>query len=349
MTRNHSSASTEVSRRQFILAATLATGIDLGTRAEAIGPAGGAYTGKLCFFSKHLSSMEPRRLARSLKQAGFTGIDLTVRRGGHVAPESAAQELPRAVAAIREEGLDVPMITTGLTSASDPTARPILSTAGKLSIPYYKPGYYRYDFVDVRKELEKAGAEFQRLAELGKQYGIQAGFHNHSGYIGAPVWDIATIIEPMDPRWVGYYFDVRHAVVEGGDAGWKIAANLVARRVKMIAVKDFYWERRPNRGWQIVDCPLGQGMVDWRSYFTTLAQAGFQGPISFHFEYEISGATSAAKEESTLAAARRDLEFVKARLQESYKEAVTSRTRRLRMPEAGHDDYRVDSGPISLP
>jgi hypothetical protein len=92
-------------------------------------------------------------LARSAKRAGFGGIDLTVRKGGHVLPQRAAEDLPKAVSTIRGEGLEVPMITTELVTADDPTAVPILSTAGKLSIPFVKPGYYHYKFIDVRKEL----------------------------------------------------------------------------------------------------------------------------------------------------------------------------------------------------
>jgi sugar phosphate isomerase/epimerase len=263
--------------------------------------------------------MDWRRLAQSVKRLGFDGVDLTVRTGGHVRPERVVEDLPKAAAAIRAENLSVPMITTGLVSATDPTARPILSTAGKLSIPFYKPGYYKYQFVDVRQELEKVGNEFRRLAELGKQCGMQVGFHNHAGNVGAALWDIAQVIEPMDPKWVGYYFDVHHAVVEGGVAGWKIALNLVAKRLKMVAIKDFFWEKTAGKGWQPRDCPLGEGMVDWKSYFKALAQAGFQGPMSLHIEYHIPGATTAAREDNVLAAAQRDLEFIKARVREAYR------------------------------
>jgi sugar phosphate isomerase/epimerase len=62
-------------------------------------------------------------------------------------------------------------------------------------------------------------------------------------------------------------------------------------------------------------------MVDWKAYFKALRQANFHGPISLHLEYDIPGATKAAVEENTLAAAQRDFEFLKARLRESY-EAV---------------------------
>jgi len=300
-------------RRDFIKSASaFAAASALPKAAESNG-----FSGTFCFFSKHLASMDWTRLARSVKKLGFGGIDLTVRPGGHVLPERAAEDLPRAFEAIRAEGLSVPMITTGLTSASDPNARPILATAGKLGIPYFKPGYYRYAFIDVRRELNNAMSDFRSLTELSKQHGVQAGFHNHEGYIGAQLWDIAQTIDQLDPKWVGYYFDIRHAVAEGGVAGWKIALNLAAPRIKMIAVKDSYWEKT-TKGWEQANCPLGDGMVDWKAYFKTLRQANFHGPVSLHLEYEISGKNTAEIEEKTLVVTQKDIEFLKSRVQEAY-------------------------------
>jgi sugar phosphate isomerase/epimerase len=306
----------EQSRRSFLKTAPAMVGTTpLWSKEPAPGQ---AFKGKLCFFSKHLPQMDPRRLAQNVKRLGCEGVDLTVRKGGHVAPEKAAEDLPKAVAAIRAEGVEVPMITTGLLTAAEPTARPILSTAARLSIPFFKAGYYYYQFRDVRKELEEASTAFRQLSELAKEQQIQVGYHNHAGYVGAPVWDSVKMIEGLDPKWAGYYFDICHAVTEGGLAGWKIALNLVAPRIKMIAIKDFYWERSPSKRWTPRYCPLGEGMVDWKSYFQALAQAGFQGPVSLHLEYDIPGATVAAQEENTLVAAQRDLEFIKARLREAY-------------------------------
>jgi L-ribulose-5-phosphate 3-epimerase len=275
------------------------------------------FTGDICFFSKHLPKMDAARLASTVKKLGFSGVDLTVRPGGHVLPERASEDLPKAVAAIRAAGLNVPMITTALTSASDPAAKSILSTAGSLSIPYFKPGYYKYSFIDVRRELDRAMKDFRTLVELSKQYGVQSGFHNHEAYIGAQLWDVAGTIDQLDPKWAGYYFDVRHAVCEGGSAGWKIAFNLIAPRLKMIAVKDFYWDKT-SRGWRQVNCPLGEGMVDWNAYFKLLRQANLQGPISLHLEYDIPGETAAVIEDNTIAAAQRDLAFLKSQLQTAY-------------------------------
>lgn len=306
------------SRRSFVRAASLAASLEVigGSAAASKGP--GPFKGTLCLFSKHLPDTSPPRLAQLVKQLGFDGVDLTVRRRGHVLPENAVQDLPRAVAAIRDAGLAVPMITTELLAAADPAARPILSTAGALGIPYYKPGYYRYRLADVTRELQQATRDFRGLVELGRRFGMQAGYHNHAGtYVGAPVWDIARMLDGLPPESAGYYFDVRHAVVEGGDAGWKLAAQMAAPRIKMISIKDFFWEKT-SRGWQQHDCPLGQGMVDWKQYFEILAGSGFHGPVSLHTEYDMAGSTPAAVEENSLVAIKQDLEFLKARVAEAY-------------------------------
>jgi sugar phosphate isomerase/epimerase len=309
-------ASKNLSRREFLGAASAAIAI-AGSSASASAAAPSAYNGKLCFFSKALQSMNWKRLAQAVKRMGFDGVDLTVRKGGHVAPERAAEDLPKAVAIIREAGLEVPMITTALTSATDPTARPILATAGKLSIAYFKAGYYYYEFKDVRGELRKAGQEFRGLANLAKDCGIQVGYHNHSEYIGGPVWDFAPFIEPLDPKWAGYYFDPCHATAEGGVAGWKSALHFATPRLKMVAVKDFNW-KKTSKGWEVAVCPLGEGRVDIKEFLHILAGATFQGPISLHIEYEPEDMAVPEREPKTISDTERDLAFLKDHLRGAY-------------------------------
>ena len=302
------------SRRHFL---QLATATALTTAMPGVASATTGFHGTFCLFSKHLPQLNWPTLANTVKQLGFGGVDLTVRAQGHVLPERAAEDLPQAVAAIRKAGLSVPMISTNLLSATDPTAKPILETAGKLKIPFLKPGYYKYAFADVRSELARAMKEFAGLAELCKQNGLQIGFHNHEGNLGAPIWDVATTIDKLDAQWAGYYFDIRHAVAEGGGGGWKIALSLTAPRIKMIAVKDSFPEKT-SRGWQQKNCPLGEGAVDWKAYFKTLKQANFQGPISLHIEYDVVGKTPSERHDNTIVAIQRDFAFLQARVSEAY-------------------------------
>ena len=315
-----------VTRRTFVQAiaaaalakatAAKAAVVEPSASVPASQPTAG-FRGTVCFFSKHLPRMDGQALGRTMKTLGFGGVDLTVRPKGHIEPAKVAVDLPPFVAAVRKEGIAVPMITTDLHSDSEPAARPTLETAARLEIPFFKPGYYYYKFADVKKERDDAGRQLRGLADLSARSGIRMGYHNHSGYVGGWVWDIAPVIDSLDPKWSGYYFDPRHAVVEGGEAGWRTAFNLAAPRLLMTAVKDFYWEKTP-KGWRVRNCPLGEGMVDWKRYFTMLADAKFHGPISLHLEYDVAGETPDAVEQNTIAAATKDLAFLKSHLAEAY-------------------------------
>lgn len=263
----------------------------------------------LCLFSKHLPDLGYDALGKACKDFGFDGVDLTVRPKGHVLPENVERDLPEAVKAVRSHGLSVPMVTTGLLSPDDPAAEPTIATAARLKVPYLKPGYWRYGSADVLQKVAEVKKATAGLVALANKHGIEIGFHNHSGdYVGTAVWDTFEIIRDMDPKRIGYYFDPCHATAEGGKAGWLVALNLALRRMKMVALKDFYWEKRDGK-WNMQMCPLGEGMVDWERFFSILAKARFTGPISLHVEYEPA---------DEMAAIAKDLEFMKRMVTKGY-------------------------------
>ena len=295
---------TKLSRREVM---KLAGGAALA--ATAAGRAAAA-SKEFCFFSKHLAELDWRDLGKAVKEAGFDGVDLTVRAQGHVLPENAARDLPRALEAVRSQGVTVPMVTTDLTSASNPHAKPLLQAAAANGVRYFKTGYWRYTASpDVRAQVAAAGKDIEGLAALAEDCGIELGFHNHNAYIGAAIWDIAPTMDRLDPRWAGYYFDPRHAVAEGGGGMYKPMTHLVLPRLKMIALKDFFWAKSA-KGWQIENCPMGEGMVDW-AWMGRVLKASFNGPISLHFEYEIPGSPGQERTRRTLEAAVKDLAFAR--------------------------------------
>ncbi len=292
-----------LTRRELMMAAAAAALTPIQGRAAERFP--------FLFFSKHLPDLGWEELGRAVKDAGFDGVDLTVRAKGHVLPERAAADLPRALDAIRAQGVSVPMITTELTSAADPLARPLLQAAAKNGVQFFKTGYWHYTASpDVRGQVAAVGDALAGLTSLARECGIKLGFHNHNAYIGAALWDIAPAMDRLDSKWAGYYFDPRHAVAEGGGGAWKAATHLVAPRMKMMSLKDFYWEKTA-KGWVIRNCPMGEGAVDWAWFGKTIAEARFAGPISLHFEYEIPGSTAKERTNNTLTAAVKDLAYAK--------------------------------------
>lgn len=302
---------TTISRRTFthlgLLAGAAASVPSVASAAQGLGGVRVEGPGMpIVMFSKHLAELTWVDLGRAVREAGFDGVDLTVRPAGHVLPERVGDDLPRAVRAIRDHGSMVAMLTTGLTRPGDAAARATFAAARASDVRLLKAGYYRYAFKDVRRELDAVIADFRGLVGLAAEAGVLLAYHNHSGYVGAPVWDMLEMIAGLPATATGVYFDVRHATVEGGDAGWRVATQMVAPHLRMLAAKDFYWDKGRDGRWRIVDCPIGEGMVNWPLFAAELRRAGFSGPVSLHVEYDPGGRTPVEKLERMLEAAVRD-------------------------------------------
>src|SRR5438045_8813160 len=89
---------------------------------------------KVAIFSKHLQFLTGEALAKAVAGLGFDGVDITVRKGGHVEPARVAQDLPPLAAIFKDHGLEVPMITTDIANADTPFAADILKPMAGLRI-----------------------------------------------------------------------------------------------------------------------------------------------------------------------------------------------------------------------
>jgi sugar phosphate isomerase/epimerase len=130
-------------------------------------------------------------------------------------------------------------------------------------------------------QLDALQPVFRGIAELNRALGIAALYQNHCGadILGATFWDLHSLIKDYPTTEIGSVFDIRHAVVEGGEA-WPVYWNLMQPHVAALSVKDFSWNGRKSQ-----HVPLGAGMVD-PEFFELVQASDFDGPISVHVEYD---------------------------------------------------------------
>lgn len=251
--------------------------------AAATGPA--PRPGTLHVFAKPLQWLSYDETAALVAEAGYGGIDYAVRAGGHVLPEKAAQDLPRAVGAARKAGLVVEMITTDVVGARDPHVETTLRAAADLGVKCYRLGNFNYDLKrGVAGTLESLRPVTAGLAELNQRLGIHGAIQNHSGIrVGSSVWDLHWLLRDLDPRWLGIQHDIRHAVCEGGQS-WPLPLRLLAPWVQCTDLKDFRWQQSPGKA-VIENTPIGEGVVPFDAYFKLVRELGLAGPVSVHFEY----------------------------------------------------------------
>jgi sugar phosphate isomerase/epimerase len=271
---------------------------------------------KIAIFSKHLEFLEGDELARGAKEIGFDGIDLAVRKGGHVEPERVKQDLPALVAIIRAQGVEVPMLTTDIIDADTPYASDVLEAMTALGIHYYRWGGLKWNNSrTIAQQIDEFKPRVAKLAALNGRYQASAMYHTHSGagLVGASIWDLHAILNGFDPKLVGVNYDVGHATVEGGLGGWIESFRITSEYLRGVAVKDFLWEKDAAGHWQAAWKPLGEGMVRFPQFFTMLREARFNGPLQLHFEYPLGGAENGKKKDLAMsraeifAAMKRDL------------------------------------------
>jgi len=217
-------------------------------------------------------------------EAGLDGIDCPVRPGGEVLPEGVTADLPRYAAALRERGLQLPLLTTAITSVSSPRAEGILRTAKKLGVKFYRLGFIiRESNASASKQVREFKAQLRDLAALNEQVGIGAIIQNHSPsgqtYVGGDLAELYEIVKDFDPEQIGIAFDIGHALVVHGD-GWRPHFEKLKSHLKIAYVKDVKREGR----W----VPFGTGDIGSTGYFKLLKQMVYRAPVSLHIEFDWS-------------------------------------------------------------
>jgi len=299
----------------------------LGTAAAAL-PALSAQNArqwKIALFSKPLHFLRGDALAAAALQAGFDGVDITVRQGGHVEPGAASTDLPPLVALLRKNGLEVPMVTSGILDASTPGLEEFVRLLAGLGIHYYRWDGFRYDPArPFPPQLDDFRRRSSALAALNARHGVMAIYHTHSGmpYASASIVSLREMFRDADPRGVGVNYDIAHATIEGGLGGWIQSFRLCQERIHGVAVKDFVWSLNAPGEWRVQWTPLGDGMVQLREFARMLRGSSFAGPIQVHAEYPLGGAENGKREitiapAAVIAALQHDCGVLRAALQES--------------------------------
>ncbi len=249
------------------------------------GDASGKYPVRL--FSKPLDAYDFSFMCECTARSGIGGFDMTVRPGGKVEPASVTTLLPKLSEEAKKYNLVIDMMTSGIVTTDDPYTEQVLRTASQLGITHYRLGYFEYDFkAGVWETLQKLRTTMKDITDLNRKYNIHGGYQNHAGTrVGGPVWDLYELLRGLPPEYAGCQYDVRHAMVEGANS-WIVGMRLIASHIKTLAIKDFTWMTVKGRT-QAVTVPLGEGMVDWDSFFRSLMELDIVAPMTLHIEYPL--------------------------------------------------------------
>ena len=265
----------------------------------------------VCLYSQHLIKVEYEAVGMVLRDLGFDGCDLAVVPGSHIAPEQAGSDLMRGIEAISGVGLEVPIISTSVISGNDPNGRQILGIAGFMGVGLFRPGYWKYgNAPDLEARLAEVQREVFGLASIARAYNVgDGGTQRDRGFGGRRGLGYERDAAGHRSALGGLRFRPGYATENAGASGAAVVMRLAMPKLKAVTVRDFTWNKDAAGAWKATPCPLGEGMVDWRQFFTALARVRFVGPITIEARYE-------TKDE--LNAFRHDLEFVRKQIAAAY-------------------------------
>lgn len=285
-----------ISRRNFLRNTAIASSALPFMREEvfALKTVENADLPKVNIFSKHLQFLNYQDMAEIAKELGFDGIDLTVRPKGHVIPERVETDLPKAVEAMKKVGFTPSLFCTAVEDAANPADKKVLETAANLGFKYYRMNWYKYtDQKTIPQSLDEYRSKMSGLSSLNSKLNLIGCYQNHAGrMVGASMFEIWDILQKTDPKFMGAQYDIRHATLEGG-LSWQTGFNLIRPRIQTIVIKDFMWDK-VNGKWAPKSVPLGEGMVDFKTYFKLLKDSQIQVPFCLHLEYPLGGADQGA-------------------------------------------------------
>jgi sugar phosphate isomerase/epimerase len=264
----------------------------------------------LCLYSDQLMKIGYHEMGQFLVMMGFDGVEITVQMGGHVPLEGDIDlHLERSIEAMTGAGIEVPVVSTSLTTATNKTLQTIMWWVSEMGVPIFRPGHWKIQNGNVAAGTMAAQREIAWLAQLGGSTKLTVAIHNSTAdFVGSNVADLNALIRPFDPL-VGLDFDIGYATAMSDAAGGLAALQIALPRLKMATVRDVLWTKDADGAKKLAQCPIGEGMVDWPKFFGALAQANFAGPITLQVEYQPT---------EELGAIRKDLEFLKKQRAAAY-------------------------------
>jgi sugar phosphate isomerase/epimerase len=263
-------------------------------------------------FTDNLASLKIRDVCTGAKHAGFEGVDLTLRPGGHVLPENAEVGLSDAKRIADDVGVSIPMVSTAVTDADSPHAEAVFASAAHYGARHVKLGYWPYHpFGTLAKQVDQTIARLQRLVKLGEKYNVLPCVHCHSGAMVVNCGMMQyLVLRDFKPGQVGAYVDPMHMTAEGGVDGWEMGLDLVAPWLALVGMKNFRWkeiERGPKgqARFKTQYVPLPDGQAPLPQFVERLKQLKYDGIVSFHSEYH------ELKPAELLEQSRKDLAYFK--------------------------------------
>ncbi len=245
---------------------------------------------QLIAFSKWCDNQPPAEQARSLKAAGFDGVDMPCRQSSAVTHASAPAKLPEVQKIFADHGVPIMRMVCDILDEDDAVVERFLETLNKLGIRKIRAGGFHVPpGADVPALFDRARRRVAQVEKMLARHGIAGGIQNHSGdCLEVNVSSALRLLQDCDPRWLGVQYDPGHLTLSGENP--RLALGLLGPYLHSVNFKsprqEYDLDSAAGRLCYVpVWVPLRSGMLDAPLVLRALQAAGYRDAISIHCEY----------------------------------------------------------------
>lgn len=237
----------------------------------------------IAVFTKVFQTHSFEQLATAVEQMEVDGIEATIRKGGHIEPEKAAEQVPQMAAALKSKNKSLLIAATDIASAGESEIK-LLKTLKQSGTNVFRLSHLKYSGTSSRlQQVRELRSKLLELSQAAKELGMIGVYQNHAGenYVGNVIWDLAEMFDGIDPQVLGIALDLRHMRIEISGS-FRSAIEAVRPHIRTVYLKDSQ-RTGPTPG-EVKDVPLGEGLVN-KDLFQFVSKNLAPIPVALHVEY----------------------------------------------------------------
>lgn len=221
------------------------------------------------------------QLADKLAALGVDGVELAVRPGYQVTPDTAAGGLKDAARVLGERGLKI----FSIASTADEATVAACAEAGVPMIRIMAPVDMTIGYA---ASVEKLQRQLGALLPALDRHGVAIGVQNHYGFHVGSAVGLRQLIEPFEPRQVCAVLDMAHCSVDGEPV--RMAVDIVKDRLGgQVNFKSAYHARVTQPEEEAVFAVKWtthrHGGYSWQELADCLDAIGYEGVYCLPAEY----------------------------------------------------------------
>lgn len=262
---------------------------------------------RVLVFTKPWKDESLAELADLVAKMGFDGVELPVRDGYQVTPETVGKSLGEAKKVFADRNLVIGSVAGSL-------ERETIEAMGKAGIGLLRicmpidmeKGY----FASVRQLQEKV----RSLQDVLEDNKVKVGMQNHYGYNVASALGLHHLLSDLPSSIAGAVLDFAHCGLDGEPV--EMAYDIVKENLLMVNFKSAYRARtngpdEEEASWQVHWATGRHSLYSWREAVTLLKEKGYARDICMPAEYNHIGSKSPIFGEETVGRTVRDLAYLK--------------------------------------